>query len=132
MHLADCSQQTGFAIHPERGQKVLHHTVQQDSFAAVEYVLQSGGQFRKLRTLVLDFEGMILVASTPLLAEIPLAPLYMQISSHVLAHHVTRLVSKGAGKQWRQIPQRILIIRQSQLVKVNYKKKENIPMELIE
>lgn len=85
----------------------------------MENMLQSGWQLRILWTLFVYPKGMILVASAPLLAEIPLPALDMQIPRHIFTNHVACLVTKGAGEQRRQIPQRILVVCQAQFVEVN-------------
>lgn len=113
MHLANGAQQTGLAIHAEGGQEVLDDAIEQDTFAAMKDVLEASGQLWKLQR-VFYFKGLAAL----LLAEVALASLHVQIASDIFAHQLASAVAEGAGEEG-QVSQRILVVRQAELVKVN-------------
>lgn len=113
MHLADGAQHARLAIHAEGGQEVLDDAIEQHPFAAMEDVLEARRQLRVLERV------LHLVGRAALLgAEVPLAPLHVEVASDILAHQLASAVAKGAREEG-QISERILIVRQAELVKVN-------------
>lgn len=122
MHLADSTQKTRLAIHAKGGEKILDYTIEQHTLATMENVLQSRRQFRIIQQLLVHLERFPVCAATTLLAQIPLTSLYMQIAGNILANHLSSAVAKGA-RQKGQITQRILIVRQAQLVEINWKER---------